>query len=105
LNPDSKSGLETRFTPGVHLAAGVSVAVTVAEAVEIYMRKLMCTQNDEGKALTMVSVDVTVTYVVEGSMLKQEHALDSCDGTYVEVQASRLVLTPLFTTSGRVVVK
>jgi hypothetical protein len=40
-NPDSKPGLETRFTPGVHLAAGVTVAIAVAEAVEIYTCKFM----------------------------------------------------------------
>jgi len=87
-NPDSKPGLETRFTPGVHLAAGVTVAMAVAEAVEI-----------------MMSVDVAVTYVVEGVMLKQEHALDSCDGAYVAAQARKLVLAALFTTSGSVVVR
>jgi hypothetical protein len=98
--------LETRFTPGVHLAARVIVAMAVAETVEIYTCKFICSQSDLRKgALTMMSVDVAVTYVVEGVMLKQEHALDSCGGAYVAAQASKLVLAALFTTSGSVVVR
>lgn len=49
--------------------------------------------------LTKVVVDVAVTNLVEGLMVKQEHALDSWDTTYVAVQDQKFVFAAFLSSS------